>query len=195
MGFPDFKKDLENSEVDVNHILDKYFHTGPSAVFAGAPPGEEAKLKATVASTLFEKFKVRVHPVQLVICGSAHLGFSPVAEKLGQPFNSKTSDIDIAVASPELFELCWTELQSAGLDEDTRSLVSRDLFWGFINPANIQNIQSFGSGWWQAFGQLKTDRAHGVRGRLYKNFWSMHSYHRITVLGGRKKCVMSKGTA
>ena len=187
MGLPEYKNDLTNTDVDVNHILDKYFHTGPSAVFSGAPPGEEAKLKETVAGALFEKFGVRIHPVQLCICGSAHLGFSPVADKLGKPFDPAKSDIDIAVVSPELFETWWTELQSVGLHQETRAVVSRDLFWGFINPANLQDVPKCGTTWWQTFGQFTTDRAHGIRGRLYKNFWSMQSYHGITVMGGRSK--------
>jgi len=67
--------------------------------------------------------------------------------------------------------------------------VSQDLFWGFINPANLQAVPGFGTSWWTTFGKFKTDRARGIRGRLYKNFWSMQSYHRITVIGGRRKLV------
>jgi hypothetical protein len=97
MGFPDYKRDLGDIDVDINYILDRYFHSGESAVFAGAPPDEQAKLKNDVARALFDSFHVRVHPFQLVISGSAHLGFSPVPEKLGKPFDPQKSDIDIAV--------------------------------------------------------------------------------------------------
>ena len=52
MGWPEYKNDLINQDVDVDYILDKYFHTGPSHVFHGAAPGEEAKPKETVAGAL-----------------------------------------------------------------------------------------------------------------------------------------------
>ena len=187
MAYPDYKKDLLDSDVDVNFILDRYFHSGQPAVFIGAPPDEEANLKRAIARELYSAFKTRIHPIQLVICGSAHLGFSPVPDKLGNPFDATKSDIDISVISPELFDSWWSELQASGLDESIRAAVSRDLFWGFINPANVRDIPDHGTRWWMAFGTIKTDRAAGVRGRLFRSFWSMQSYHRLAVFRGREK--------
>ncbi len=192
MAFPDYKKDLLDDTVDVNYILDRYFHSGQSVVFHGAPPDEEAELKYQVATALFRAFDFRIHPFQLVICGSAHLGFSPVPAKLGKPFDPTTSDIDFAVISAELFEAWWTELQSAGLDEPTREVVSRELFWGFINPSNVQSVGNIGPAWWSVFGGLRTDRAKGIRGRLYKSFWSMQSYHRLAVIYARSNLLRSQ---
>ena len=186
MGFPDYREDLVDADVDVNHILDRYFHSGLSAVFAGAGPEEEPALIREVARELFSAFGIRIHPFQLVISGSAHLGFSPVPGKLGKPFDPATSDIDFSVISPELFDAWWTQLQSVALDAATREAVSRDLFWGFINPANVQYVPGIGATWWQTFGAFKTDRAHGIRGRLYRNFWSMQSYHRLAIVRGRR---------
>ena len=156
-------------------------------VFAGAGPEEEANLKYDIARAVFQQFRVRVHPLQLIVSGSAHLGFSPVPDKLGQPFDATKSDIDMSVVSPEIFESWWGELQAAGLDRATREIVSRDLFWGFINPANVQSVGEIGPRWWSLFGGLKTDRAKGIRGRLYRSFWSMQSYHRLAVIGGRNR--------
>ncbi len=195
MGFPDFERDLRDATVDVNFILDRYFHSGQSAVFVGAPPEEEAELKEQVATELFRAFGSRVHPLQLVICGSAHLGFSPIpdGDRFGRPFDPRRSDIDISVISAELFEAWWTELQSAGLDRATREVVSRDLFWGFINPASVRNVSRFGETWWTVLGRLRSNRAHGVRGRLYRSYWSMQSYHRLAVIGGRERLLEQPG--
>ena len=191
MSFTDYERDLRDPQFDPNYVLDKYFHSAPSAVFAGAPPGEEARLKQQVASKLLEIFGVRVHVLQLVVCGSAHLGFCPIASEVrfGKPFHPGRSDIDIAVISPELFESWWTELQSIALDTETRSAVSRDLFWGFLNPALLRDVGQNGPKWWGLFGALRTDRARGIRGRLYKNLWSMQSYHRIAVVEGHNRLV------
>jgi hypothetical protein len=190
MAYPDYKRDLINQDFDVNFILDKYFHSGQSAVFAGANPSVEAELTGNIARALWGGFHVRVHPMQIIIVGSAHLGFSPVPDKLGKPFDSSSSDIDVAVISPEIFESWWTELQTSGLEPTVRSNISRDLFWGFINPANARDVSEHGRRWWQAFGAINTDRAAGVRGRLYRNFWSMQSYHRLVVFGAREKLLV-----
>jgi hypothetical protein len=189
MSFTDYERDLRDASFDPNYVLDKYFHSAQSAVFAGAPPGEEARLKQEVASQLHHLFGVRVHSLQLVVCGSAHLGFCPIAsdERFGRPFDAKRSDIDVAVVSPELFESWWTELQSIALDFETRTAVSRDLFWGFLNPALLRDVGEYGPKWWGLFGALRTDRARGIRGRLYKNLWSMQAYHRIAVVEGHNR--------
>ena len=187
MSYADYKRDLSDPDIDPNYILDRYFHSGIPAVFSGANPDEEARLKNDVARGLFGAFQLRVHPYQLQIAGSAHLGYSPVPDKLGKPFNPEVSDIDIAVVSQELFDHWWTELQTGGLDAATRSTVSRDLFFGFINPAVVRDVSEMGGRWWSTFGSLRTDRAVGVRGRLYRTYWSMQSYHRLAVLRGREK--------
>lgn len=187
MAYADYKRDLVAEDFDVNHILDRYFHAGQSAVFAGADPNEEVQLMGAIARALYGAFHVRVHPMQIVVCGSAHLGFSPVPDKLGKPFDATNADIDVSVISPEILESAWNELQSASLDPSVRATIARDLFWGFINPANIRDVSDHGNRWWRAFGDLRTDRAVGVRGRLYRNFWSMQSYHRLAIYAGREK--------
>lgn len=187
MAYADFKRDLLDDAFDPDYILDRYFHSGQSHVFAGANPSEEVDLINEISTSIFKAFKIRVHPLQIIVCGSAHLGFSPVPDKLGKPFDANKSDIDVAVISPEIFEATWNELISSGLDPYQRQTVSRDLFWGFINPANINTVSDNGAAWWSAFGAIKTDRAKGVRGRLYRSFWSMQSYHRIAVFQAREK--------
>jgi len=187
MAFPDYKRDLLAEDFDVNYVLDRYFHSGESSVFGGADPAEEALLKNEIARALHDAFRTRVHPLQIIVCGSAHLGFSPVADKLGKPFDPTSSDIDVAVISAELFDAWWSELQSAGLDPGVRETIARDMFWGFINPSNARDVSEAGICWWRAFGGIRTDRAKGVRGRLYRTFWSMQSYHRLAVFHGRSK--------
>ena len=192
MGFPDYRRDLLSDDFDANYILDRYFHSGESVVFAGANPAEEAKLKNDVSSRLYSVFNTRIHHLQLIICGSAHLGFSPVPTKLGKPFNPLKSDIDLSVVSSELFDLWWTELQASGLEQAQRDTISRELFWGFINPANVRDVSQAGQRWWETFGALQTDRAAGVRGRLYRTFWSMQNYHKIAVFQGREILLREK---
>lgn len=187
MAFPDYRRDLLAEDFDANYVLDRYFHCGESAVFAGAKPDEEANFKHDVAAAFFSAFQIRLHPFQIAVTGSAHLGFSPVPGKLGKPFDPKSSDIDLAIVSPELFDLWWTELQSCGLESAVRDAVASDLFWGFINPATVRDVSDCGAKWWQLFRERRTDRAAGVRGRLYRTFWSMQSYHKLAIYRGRQE--------
>src|SRR5438309_10590224 len=101
MGYPHYRQDLLATAFDADWVLDKYFHSGQSVVFNGAPPGAEAALKRHVAKSLGGALNAAIHPLQLVLCGSAHLGFSPVPNKIGKPFDPTSSDIDVAVVSEE----------------------------------------------------------------------------------------------
>lgn len=181
MGFADYQRDIQDPDVSHDWILNRYFHAGQSYAFSGADPSEEVELKMGLASDLSAAFDHLVHPLQLVVCGSAHLGFSPVwGEKYGAPFDPRRSDIDVAVIHGELFERCWSELQNGR--EEPPDQVRDDLFWGLINPALIKDACRFGEKWWTLFGALRTDRARGVRGRLYRNHWSMQNYHRVSIV-------------
>src|ERR1019366_3612951 len=102
MAFPDYKRDLLAPDFDASRVLDRYFHSGQSVVFYGAHPETEPSFKRDLVIRLHESLDVRLHPLQIILCGSAHLGFSPVPGKLGNPFNSLSSDIDVAVVSEEL---------------------------------------------------------------------------------------------
>jgi hypothetical protein len=185
MAFPDYKRDLTAADFDANRILDRYFHSGQSIVFNGAPPEVEPLFKSNLARQLHQCFRIKFHPLQLIVCGSAHLGFSPVPHKLGNPFNALSSDIDVAVVSTELFDHWWFELQSIELFPPDLARVAEDLFWGFINPSNVKNVSPIAREWWSVFGDIQTDRAKGVRGRLYRNYWSTQNYHAHAINGGR----------
>jgi hypothetical protein len=185
VGYPDYKRDLLAADFDATRVLHRYFHSRSSAVFDGASPEEEPDFKWDLARRLREALGVQLHPLELVVCGSAHLGFSPVPNKLGKPFDSSSSDIDIAIVSAELFDLCWHELQANPPTRAIRERIADDLFWGFINPANLYKVSKVVRKWWDVFGKTQTDRAHGVRGRLYRDYWSLQAYHTLAINGGR----------
>lgn len=188
MGYVDYRRDLLAEPFDVDGVLHRYFHTGQSALFLGADPREEPNFKRRIGGLIAAEFGVKCHPLQLVICGSAHLGFSPVPSKLGQPFNPETSDVDIAVVSPELFDRWWTELQEVeNLAEPQRRPIAADLFWGFIDPSKVRHMSETGKTWWNLFGGIQIERARAVRGRLYRSYWNMQNYHKQAVLGGREE--------
>jgi hypothetical protein len=186
MAYADYRNDLLAAAFDANRMLDRYFHSGQSVAFLGAHPEAEPAFKTDLARRLYGSLQVQLHPLQLILCGSAHLGFSPVPDKLGKAFDSRSSDIDVAVVSADLFDDWWSELQASDILPSVLKRVSEDLFWGFINPANVNNVSDIGRKWWRLFGEIKTERASGVRGRVYRNFWSMQSYHMHAINEARK---------
>lgn len=192
MGFPEYRRDLEAPDFDANRMLDRYFHCGQSVAFRDSDPNEEPFFKSRLARGLEECLGVAIHPLQLILCGSAHLGFSPVPEKLGKSFNSTSSDIDVAVVSSELFDRWWLELQSCDLVGAVRTKIAEDLFWGFINPWKLKEVSVLGRSWLEFFRTLETDRAKGVRGRLYRNLWSMQNYHRLAIIKARESRLMMR---
>jgi hypothetical protein len=188
MSFTDYERELKSSLFDPSRVLDRFFHSGQSYVFNQAAPEEQPEFKRTIIRDLRDLLRIEIHPLQLILCGSAHLGFSPVplSNKFGKSFNPKKSDIDIAVVSPELFDQWWTELQKCKLVAGVIEDVARNLFWGFIDPSNVNQISKTAERWWKYFGDFKTDRANGVRGRVYRSFSSMENYHLEAIKGGRR---------
>jgi len=187
MAFADYKIDLMAATFDANRMLDCYFHSGQSYAFFRSAPEAEPEFKSDLARRLLESLQIPLHPLQLIICGSAHLGFSPVPDKLGKAFDARMSDMDVAIVSTELFDDWWSELQVCDIVPSVLTRISEDLFWGFINPANVHNVSEIGRKWWKLFGEIKTDRANGVRGRVYRNFWAMQSYHKHAIYEARKR--------
>jgi len=190
MNAEDYKYALETTSSRQNQrILDRFFHAGVASCFKDSPTGE-ATLKHNVRTTLSKmlanqaKHSVRLHPLQLVICGSAYLGFSPVEHKLGKPFRPGESDIDIAIVNSELFDAWWTELAEANNfgPETNEAMVFENLFYGYIDPSTVFDCSDIGAAWWECFGRMSEKHSRSkVRGRLYKSYWAMQNYHVRTI--------------
>ncbi len=187
MAYADYKDDLTSSSFDEIRVLNQYFHSGQSAAFYGAPHEAEPLFKSDLSRRFLDNMKIKLHPLQLIICGSGHLGFSPVPGKLGKTFDPSKSDIDVAIVSTELFESWWVELQSIELVSTVLSKVAGNLFWGFIDPNTVYKYSDLGRKWWDLFGNFQTRYAKSVRGRCYRNYWSMQNYHLFAIKEGRKE--------
>jgi hypothetical protein len=191
MGYADYRIDLgrvgANDSDHVEYMLDRYFHSGVPFVFQGGSPDLDSLFRRNLANRIRTTFGIPCHPLELFVCGSAHLGFSPVPEKLGNSFNPDTSDIDVALVSPQLFDIWWGELLAIDPHDPIRERVAGDLLNGFINPANVRGYTDIGRKWWNMFGAIPTDRARSVAGRIYRTHWFMQSYHRLAILKGKEK--------
>lgn len=112
-GLEQFKTDLLEVEENIDFFVS-------SKMLDGTPRAwKESNLEFTqwrhsVAETL------GVTPISVLVVGSARLGYSLNPEKNFKEFG-KDSDIDIAIISPEYFEVCWSEIRKLIKDQTLKS--------------------------------------------------------------------------
>src|SRR5262245_24648755 len=95
---------LSLSSMSVDHIVKRHMTFGDCYIL-----GEDAyfSLKYEVAKNF------NIHPSEVLMVGSGKLGFSIVQSKRYSPFRD-TSDIDIAIISPALFDRVWKDVYDYG---------------------------------------------------------------------------------
>jgi hypothetical protein len=140
---------------------------------------EEAyfNLKAAVA----EKFEI--HPNEVIVVGSTKLGFSIVPEKRYRPFGD-SSDIDVAIVSPMLFDRVWREVfayldaASSWRNQDT---FARYFVRGWVRPDKLPSVPSFTftDAWFGFFRALSNSRNFGdirISAALYRDWLLLEKY-------------------
>lgn len=124
----------------------------------------------------------RIHPSEIVMVGSAKLGFSIKSGKRRfQPFG-ENSDIDIAIISPNLFDRIWLETLIYSESKDIwekKEKFQEYLFQGWIRPDMLPPYKSSTTRreWWDFFTKLtqKYD-TYTIRGGLYKSWYHFELY-------------------
>jgi hypothetical protein len=109
-----------------------------------------------------EQFKL--HPAEVLVVGSAKLGFSIVPKKRYRFFNDE-SDIDVALVAPQLFEQVWAEVYDywyGGAYWDQHDTFCSYLFQGWIRPDKLPPFDRAAK-WWEYFRELtSTSRCRSV---------------------------------
>lgn len=129
-----------------------------------------------------------VHHTQVVVVGSAKLGFSIAPDKRYRAF-CETSDIDVAFSNDRLFDSIWFEVfkyydqgeRWEGL-EDFRNY----LFLGWIRPDKLPPSKYFplAGDWWEFFRRQTATGDFGpykIRGALYKSMDFLEAYQQRCV--------------
>jgi hypothetical protein len=134
-------------------------------------------LKAAVA----EQFQI--HPNEIIVVGSAKLGFSIAPTKRYRAFG-ETSDVDVATVSPQLFDHVWHEvleyLDSARSWENRREF-SNYFVRGWVRPDKLPPGESFQftTEWFDFFRELSNSRQFGdikIAGALYRDWIFLEKY-------------------
>jgi len=125
----------------------------------------------------------RINPNEVVVVGSAKLGFSIAPGKRYWHFRDE-SDIDVALCRPDLFDKIWLDVFNywrAGGLWDRFDQFRKYLFRGWMRPDMLPPASSFqhSSEWWEFFRSLTSTGRYGpykISGALYKTWDFLESY-------------------
>ena len=133
-----------------------------------------------------EEFEV--HPNEVIVVGSAKLGFSIVPSQRYRPFGD-ASDLDIAIVSPKLFESVWRDLHRYFLKGgywEGRDEFMKYFFRGWIRPDRLPPDQHFpfARNWWEFFNALSASRRYSnrrIRGAIYQSWHFLETYQTVAI--------------
>lgn len=172
---------------DIEKVVREYVFDGEVYIFRSKPAAYDS-FRARLGSAL------GCGPEDVKLVGSAKLGFSLDPDNYGRAFSAR-SDLDVVVVSPPMFDQAWIELVKAGPTTRALSLSTQDsfkqhrrnnLFWGYIEPANLRGAATCYRIWFPAFqnvGSMPQIFGRVVEGRLYRTWDHAIQYH---VAGARK---------
>ena len=136
-----------------------------------------------------------LHPNEVLVVGSAKLGFSVVPKKRYRPFCDE-SDIDVVLVSSRYFDQIWEDVFTYKREgshwPEFREFV-RYLFDGWIRPDKLprSDMFPFGRKWWEFFQEVTRRGTYGdfkVGGALYKSYFFLEEYQNYCV----QQCIDTK---
>ena len=133
-----------------------------------------------------------LHPNEVLVVGSAKLGFSVVPKKRYRSFGDK-SDIDVALVSSKLFDKVWEDVFSYRYEKrnwNEYEDFADYLFRGWIRPDLLPRSSEFPfwEEWWEFFRQITSSGKYGdykIVGALYRSYFFLENYQGICV----QKCI------
>ena len=134
-----------------------------------------------------------LHPNEVLVVGSAKLGFSIAPDKEYNLFSDE-SDIDVVLVSSTLFDEYWNQVFSYKKKNpywDEHDFTGY-LFKGWIRPDKFPRSKLFPSGkdWWDFFLSITSSGRFGdynIRGGLYQSYFFLENYQKICIQKCRRK--------
>ena len=131
--------------------------------------------------------KLRVHPSDLALVGSARLGFSMNPSKLLAPF-SEASDLDVVVVSSLIFDEAWCNLltlersaQSGDAEEKRLFRKTRENFFdGYLRPDRVPVASWLSKEWFPKLAGpyvSPTAKRHATSAWLFKSWWHAEQFY------------------
>lgn len=130
----------------------------------------------------------KVHPNEVLVVGSAKLGFSIAPKKKYRHFGD-SSDIDVVIVSDTLFSSVWASVYSFWRDKviwEAEADFKKYLFRGWIRPDKLPPSTkfNFSKDWWEFFRGITASGEFGpykISGALYKSWDFLESYQHFAV--------------
>jgi hypothetical protein len=144
--------------LDDQSMLDRFYYGRPATML---PMGSDPLLRRSVA---------QMHGVAMrdvIITGSAKVGFTTVAKAARPIFSAfgDSSDIDVAIISRDLFLTFWRRTMELGEDQSWphRKEFRRYLSMGWIRPDKLPSGEDFPERkqWFEGFQELTASGEYG----------------------------------
>lgn len=126
---------------------------------------------------------------EIIFVGSGKIGYSLSPEKLFRPFRvdnlaGKPSDLDIAIISEDIYHEYWRLFRSSYSPQysHTYKYISREIYRGYINERNINEIPNCRKNWTNLVRKLRKHLSnefhfkHEVTYRIYRNKDDFYEY-------------------
>lgn len=184
----EFKKDLK-SDLSSIQIVRKHIIFGECCELSRQ---DYFDLRSKVAK------KFGLHPNEVLVVGSAKLGFSIAPDQEYNLFSDE-SDIDVALVSSTLFDKYWKQAFNFKYNvpywrncwEKYDEFIDF-LFRGWIRPDKFPQSKLFplGKDWWDFFQSMTSSGRYGhynIRGGLYQSYFFLENYQKICIEKCKKK--------
>jgi hypothetical protein len=139
-----------------------------------------------------------LHSTQVILVGSAKLGFSIAPNKQYQFFGDK-SDLDIAVVSEDFFSRLWSaafEYWNDGGYWERHSRFNDYLFRGWLRPDCLPPTVESALQWFEYFRQLTASKTFGpfkISAGVYKSWWFLERYQQQGIARCRQTVRVQNG--
>ncbi len=181
MHDPDIKLRIDEFKGDLDKLSDhtmvqKHISSGDCYILSSE---QYFELKQNIS----ENFNT--HSSQIVLVGSAKLGFSIAPSKKYRPFGDE-SDLDIAIVSEELFDSLWAEAFQFWINRrywGFQNQFRNYLFRGWLRPDFLPTKETKDQ-WFEFFRQLTKSEKFGrykISAGVYKSWWYFESYQQSAV--------------
>lgn len=175
----DFITILKDQSINEQEIVQRYITYGSSFIF-DKDDDKYFKLKKIISNNF------NLNPENVIMVGSAKLGFSIAPLKLWKSFDDE-SDIDMVIVSDVIFDEFWVDLYDFNLEltdrtEDEQNKFNRFLnyfFKGWLRPDLFPFSYSKKDKWFDFFSAISYGDfgERKITGAIFRNFNFYEKYH------------------
>ena len=166
-------------QVNNQEIVQRYITHGASFVF-DEDEDKHFRLKKLISDNF------NLSPENVIMVGSAKLGFSIAPSKLWKSFDEE-SDIDMVIVSDVIFDDFWVDLYDFNLELTSRTEAEQNrfnrflnyFFKGWIRPDLFPFSYNKKDEWFEFFRTISYGEfgARKITGAIFRNSYFYENYH------------------